>query len=296
MKRVLSVSLGDPARDKVTEVVLAGQRIRLERRGTGGDRRRALALLRKHDGQVDAFGLGGIDLGLEVDGRLYPLQAGQALARVVRQTPIVDGTGLKRTLERRAAAYVEQTLGPITPKRVLLSSGADRWGLALGFADAGYELVLGDLMFAFGLPWPLRSLAAGRRLARLALPLVSRMPFEWFYPTGARQTEWRPRFARWFAWASVFAGDRHYLMRHRPARLEGKIVVTNTTTPTDVETLKTAGARAVVTTTPVLDGRSFGTNVLEAALVAVAGHGRPLQTDELEGWVDKAGLSLSLAG
>ncbi len=296
MKRVLSVSLGDPGRDKVTEVVLAGQRVLLERRGTGGDRQRAMALLRDHDGRVDAFGLGGIDLGLEVDGRLYPLQAGQALARVVRQTPIVDGTGLKRTLERRAAAFVEQTLGPITPKRVLLSSGADRWGLALGFADAGYDLVLGDLMFAFGVAWPLRSLTAGRRLARLVLPLVGRMPFEWLYPTGTRQTEWRPRFARWFAWASVIAGDRHYLMRHRPARLEGKIIVTNTTTPADVETLKAAGARAVVTTTPVLDGRSFGTNVLEAALVAVAGTGRTLQTDELEGWVDKAGLSLSLAG
>jgi hypothetical protein len=30
--------------------------------------------------------------------------------------------------------------------------------------------------------------------------------------------------------------------------------------------------RTLITTTPVLDGRSFGTNMMEAALLAAAGH------------------------
>ena len=38
---------------------------------------------------------------------------------------------------------------------------------------------------------------------------------------------------------------------------------------------------AIVTTTPVMDGRSFGTNMLEAGLTAVAGKKRPLTTEEL---------------
>ena len=38
---------------------------------------------------------------------------------------------------------------------------------------------------------------------------------------------------------------------------------------------------AVMTTTPIIDGRSFGTNMLEAALTAVADKGRPLTHDEL---------------
>lgn len=293
MKRILSVSLGDPARDKVAEITLAGQTVRLERLGTGGDRDRAAALLREHDGRVDAFGLGGVDLGLEVDGHLYPLQAGQALARVVRHTPIVDGTGLKSTLEHSAAAFVDREFGPVAARRVLLTSGADRWGLARGFAEAGYDLVLGDLMFALGVDWPLRSLTAGKRLARIALPVIGRLPFEWLYPTGARQSEWRPRFGRWFTWASVIAGDRHYLMRHRPARLDGKIIVTNTTTQADIEALMATGARAVITTTPVIDGRSFGTNVLEAALVALAGH--LLSHHELRQAVTRLGLRCARA-
>ena len=37
----------------------------------------------------------------------------------------------------------------------------------------------------------------------------------------------------------------------------------------------------LVTTTPVLEGRSFGTNMMEAALVAAADKGRALTLDEL---------------
>ena len=62
--------------------------------------------------------------------------------------------------------------------------------------------------------------------------------------------------------------------------MPGKVVVTNTTTPEDVELFRKAGVKYLVTTTPVLDGRSFGTNVMEAALVAISGKGRPLSLDE----------------
>jgi hypothetical protein len=65
-----------------------------------------------------------------------------------------------------------------------------------------------------------------------------------------------------------------------PDDMSGKIVVTNTTTPADVELFRKTGVKYLVTTTPVLDGRSFGTNMMEAALVALSGKGRPLSLDE----------------
>lgn len=40
--------------------------------------------------------------------------------------------------------------------------------------------------------------------------------------------------------------------------------------------------RRAVTTTPRFEGRSFGTNVIEAALTAVAGKGRPLTPEEIQ--------------
>src|SRR5690606_16160319 len=62
MKRVVSVSIGSSERDHVAEVELLGQRVRVERIGTDGDVERAIRLIAELDGQVDAFGMGGIDL------------------------------------------------------------------------------------------------------------------------------------------------------------------------------------------------------------------------------------------
>jgi hypothetical protein len=91
-----------------------------------------------------------------------------------------------------------------------------------------------------------------------------------------------PKWTKYYAWATVVAGDCHYVKRHMPERMPDKIIATNTTTPADVELFRQAGVRYLVTSTPVLDGRSFGTNLMEAALVAVAGKGRPFTPDELK--------------
>ena len=56
-----------------------------------------------------------------------------------------------------------------------------------------------------------------------------------------------------------------------PDRLDGKIVLTNTVTPANVEELRSRGVKTLITTTPDFGGRSFGTNVIEAALLALLG-------------------------
>jgi hypothetical protein len=67
-----------------------------------------------------------------------------------------------------------------------------------------------------------------------------------------------------------------------PDDMKGKIVVTNTTTPEDVELFRKCGVKYLITTTPVLEGRSFGTNMMEAALVAISGKNRPLTLPEYD--------------
>ncbi len=76
--------------------------------------------------------------------------------------------------------------------------------------------------------------------------------------------------------------------------MPGKIIVTNTTTPADVEAFREASVKYLVTTTPVLDGRSFGTNAMEAALIAVAGKDRKLSFEELEDLLDSLGVQPQL--
>jgi hypothetical protein len=76
-------------------------------------------------------------------------------------------------------------------------------------------------------------------------------------------------------WAEVIAGDFLLIRKHLPAPrpsspvpLSGKVVLTNTTTPEDVELLRSLGVSLLVTTTPELNGRTFGTNVMEGVIVA----------------------------
>jgi hypothetical protein len=291
MKRAVSISLGSSKRNKAVEVTLLGEKVSLERIGTDGDMEKAARLYRELDGKVDAFGVGGADLGLMVDTKWYPLYSVARMVRFVKQTPVVDGTGLKNTLEKRAVPFMDLHIGPdLKPRRAMLTMGADRWGMSKSFLDGGYECVFGDLMFGLGLSIPVRSEAAVKRLAALVMPIAGRLPFEWLYPTGEKQEKNVPKFEAWYQWATVIAGDCHYVKRHMPARLDGKVICTNTTTPEDVEKFRAAGARYLVTTTPILDGRSFGTNMMEAALIAVSGQRRPLTYAELDELIDRLGF------
>jgi len=283
MKRAVSISIGSSKRDKAVEVELLGEKISIERIGTDGDMEKAAQLYGELDGKVDAFGVGGADLGLMVDNRWYPLYSVLPMVRLVKQTPVVDGAGLKNTLELKVAAVLDEKLGGyIEPRHVFLTAGADRWGMTCSFFDAGYECVFGDLMFGLGLPIPIRSIQGIKILASLLLPILGRLPFKWLYPIGEKQEHRVPKFQKYYQWARVVAGDCHYVKRHMPDRLDGKVIVTNTTTPADVELFRQAGVKYLMTTTPSLDGRSFGTNVMEAALVAVAGKNRKLTNVELE--------------
>jgi hypothetical protein len=291
MKGAVSISLGSSKRDKKVDIDLMGERVTIERRGTDGDIKKATALFTELDGKVDALGVGGIDLWVEMDNKRYPLYAAHKLVRNVRQTPVVDGCGLKNTLERQVVPAMVESLGPgAATGRVLLTAGVDRFGMTLSFFEHGYEVVCADLMFALGIPLPIRSLAGLRRTARLMMPIAGRLPIDVLYPTGSKQEQIEPKFTRWYDWATVVAGDCHYIKRHMPDDLSEKVIVTNTTTPADMALFRERGVRTVVTTTPEFEGRSFGTNMMEAALTAVSGKKRPLTHAELEGMLSELRL------
>ena len=295
MKRAVSISIGSSKRNKAVEVELLGEKVAIERIGTDGDMEKAARLYQELDGKIDAFGVGGADLGLMVADRWYPLYSVQPMVRFIQKTPVVDGTGLKNTLEGRFASFMDAQIGEaIGDKRVFITLGADRWGMSMSFVNEGYECIFGDLMFGLGVGIPIRSPQAVKRLAALLMPIAGRLPFHWVYPTGEAQEKRIPKWEKYYQWATVVAGDCHYVKRHMPLRMDGKIIATNTTTQVDVDMFRSAGIKYLITSTPVLDGRSFGTNMMEAALIAVAGKGRKLTYEELNQLLDELGFQPQL--
>lgn len=272
MKRVVGISLGSSERDHQVEIELKGERYRIERLGTDGDMRKMVEKIRELDGKVDAFGLGGMDLYIYAVDRRYVIRDAKRIVAAARKTPIVDGSGLKNTLERRAIEHIAATRDLFDePKKVLLMCAMDRLGMAQALEKVGSIMTYGDLMFILGLNIPLSSLGKLASVARVLAPIVGQLPFTMIYPTGEKQSVNKPRFGYAFHENDIIAGDFHFIHRYMPGELPGKTIITNTVTRSDLDFLRQRKLKTLITTTPEMEGRSFGTNVMEALLVCMAG-------------------------
>lgn len=288
-KRVVSVGLGSSQRDSHIETELLGQPIIIERRGNDGSLNKAAQMIRELDGKVDAFGLGGTDLFVQAAGKRYYLRESLALARNAQKTPLVCGAGLKDTLERIVVRELDERL-QWRGKKVLMLGSMDRFGMAETLAESGATVMYGDLIFSLGLPVPVYNLGAVAKIARVAMPVISKVPISWLYPTGSKQegstSGWREKY---FIWADIIAGDFLFVKRFAPQNLSGKIILTNTTTSDDVEMLRERGLKTLITTTPRYEGRSLSTNMLEAAFVAVSGK-FPLTDADYRALIKESGI------
>jgi len=290
MKRAVSVSLGSSKRDKKVVVQFKGETISVERIGTDGDLDKAKRLYAELDGKIDAFGVGGVDLYARLGEREYPFRAALKLVEHVKLTPLCDGRGLKHTLERRVFELARPLLGEMPHfKQAFVPVALDRVGLAGAAEEVSQRVLYGDLMVGLGLPLPIYGLKNYLRVAQMLMPLVSHFPISMlFYGSGGAEHE--PKYVKAFQESDLLAGDFLFMRKYMPASLSGKTVVTNTTTEENLELLKSRGIKLVITTTPRYEGRSFGTNMMEAALTAYAGKGRNLSDAELNALIDELDL------
>jgi hypothetical protein len=270
MKHIVSVSLGSSKRDHAFETDFMGEKFRIERIGTDGDWDKAIQLIRDLDGKIDAFGMGGIDLYIQIAGKRYVIKDAKKLMAAAKKTPMVDGSGLKNTLERKCILDIQRDgIYDLRGKKVLMVCGVDRFGMAEAFEEVGARLTLGDFIYTLGIPLPIHSLKTLRIFGRMVAPIAVNMPFDMLYPTGENQDVIIPKHSKYYYNADVLAGDFLYIKRYLPEKLNGQLIITNTTTHDDMVMLKERGISKVITTTPDMGGRSFGTNVIEALMVTL---------------------------
>ncbi|MBM3497474.1 MAG: hypothetical protein FJX74_02280 [Armatimonadetes bacterium] len=120
---VVSVSLESSQRNKTVTTEMLGREVRIERIGVDGDYERACRTIAELDGRAAAIGMGGTDLYLVAGGRRHVIEESRQLAKAARMTPVVDGRGLKNTLERetvrRLAGQEELRLAGKRPSEML---------------------------------------------------------------------------------------------------------------------------------------------------------------------------------
>jgi hypothetical protein len=275
VKKIISISVGSSARDHTTRHEFLGQECEITRQGTNGDFKKAIQLYKELDGKVDAFGIGGVEFFLQVEDKKYYFRDVKRIRSAIKISKAGDGNGVKGLLEKRAFEYLEKYLNEKEGRSLkglpaLKTTVVERYSMGKAMVDAGLDVTFGDFMFALGLPVAIKKLSTARLVAATLLPVVTQVPFSWLYPLGSEQDKPpQPKWTKYYQQSQVIAGDFLQIRQYMPDDLTGKIIVTNTTTPKNVEELKKRNLHILVTVTPRLEGRSFGTNVMEATLLAL---------------------------
>ena len=274
MKKILSISLGSSSRDHTTVHEFLGEKCEITRKGYNADFNAALAAYKENDGKVDAFGIGGVEFYLGVADKRYYFREVKRIRKTIKKSKAGDGNSIKGLLVKHAIDALEAKLNEegktLKGMKALKTTAVDRYVMAKALVDAGCDVTFGDFMFSLGLPIPVRTLSGVHIMAKTLLPIITLFPFKWFYPLGSAQDNPpEPKWEKYYSEATILAGDFVSIRAHMPDDLTGKIILTNTTTIENVEELRERGAYMLVTSTPRLEGRSFGTNVMEATLRAL---------------------------
>ncbi len=274
MKKILSISLGSSSRDHSTTHEFLSEKCEISRIGFNANLEKVLEAYKKYDGKVDAFGVGGLEFHLAVDKKRYYFREAKRIRAAVKKSKIGDGNGIKKILVKRSIQALEAKLNEegktLKGMKAFKTNAVERYVIAAALVEAGCELTFGDFMFSLGLAIPVHNLRTVRVLGAILLPIITQLPFKWFYPLGSAQDEPpEPRWTKYYQESDIIAGDFVSIRAHMPDDLTGKIILTNTTTAQNVEELRERGVHLLVTSTPRLEGRTFGTNVIEATLRAL---------------------------
>lgn len=271
-KHVLAIHLGQEADE--TSFEFAGQTVHIQRLGSGGDFERIRQIIEQYDGQVDAIALEGIPADLRLGPAARPHLFGSQLAQAARQTPVLDGQGVRAGLERWGVILADRAQpGIFSQKHVLLVPGLNHDGLAHALHRHTPFVRYADPVVYFALP-DFPGIGDWRLLERVAAPTLEQLkdaPFRRISPqVGVPGT---PRAEKPFRWADVIGGDIAAIRRYAPARLPRKTVVVNSANDDDLEDLRERGVSIVVILIPNLAGTArrlgHGVATVEAVLAAL---------------------------
>lgn len=266
MNKVISISLGSSSRDFDQIVKVNGIPLMVSRLGVNGSQKMALTLFRKYDGKIPFMGLGGANFYYHWGNQMYSCADGMRIAHSTCRSVVLDGSRVKRALDWQAFKLLE-SITNLSDNKVLIVSALDRPHLVDFTEKKAQSILIGDAIFALRLPIPFYSKRLFGWAVTVTMPFLRHIPLKLLYPTGKKQDEIRENYlTNFFTQTGIICGDFHLLRRILPSTLEGKILLTTTVTEQDLMILKERGLKAIITSTPYLNGRALGANVWETIL------------------------------
>jgi predicted amino acid dehydrogenase len=273
-KEIVSVSLGLSDADYEFATRAFGAEFHIQRIGTDGDIERARTLVADFDGKADAIGLGEMNLRFSVGQHTCTQRQIKGLAGGAKVTPVVDGSHLRRTLDRwliSQAARQHEDL--FRYRRIFFLSGVDQFASAQVLNRYTDRFFFGDPIFHLNLPFALRSFGQLELYARWVLPRLCNAAYAGHFPTGKRADLSSNRGERYFKSADVIVGSPAYLRLYAPNDLRRKVIVTSALSDGQMAKLRDRGADSVVAFSPLprSEHPAVDTDVVEAMLATLLG-------------------------
>lgn len=280
-KRIVHLHLAKGGPTQESSLTLLGRTFHVQSVPTGGDVEVVLRLIQEADASadVDAIALDGMPFELSLgDERISHVHADR-LRGASKNTPVVDGSGVRGAFERWAVQLVQQEEpGFFTQAKVLFAPSLNHSGLVDGLSAFTEHRRWAEPVLYYGLPSAATSEAAFRLVAARILRVAHDKPFRRVFPQAGKPG--RARSVAPFEWADIIAGDIPAIRRYAPAEtgaLRGKTVIGENATHEDVEDLRQRGIATLITTMPPLTERGLDScapapwpaAVVEACLAAI---------------------------
>jgi predicted amino acid dehydrogenase len=275
MKKVVSISLGPSSKDYEFKTRFLGQNFKVNRYGADDDDGKAWDMLRRHQADADAIGLGMMRDHFDVGDRKHVNKETERLLKVVTRVPATTGAALRRLLQVRAVRQVQKELGNyFNNNLVLFLSGMSNYDMALAMADYTPNIKFADAVLLTGAPAMLTSieqlelfarssrLAASvlptRRLAKLPVPGLSRVK--------------HGVVAKEMAKSHVIVGTVDDIASFGTLdNLDGKTIITSAVDEDALDFFAECNVNLVVDVSPMLFDRVVGLNTIQAMILAAIG-------------------------
>ena len=268
MKQILMIDLGE---DRATrEVTFAGQTVQVERIGANGNPELVGQLIEQYDGKVEVIALEGMPAQLRLGNATHAHGEGARLRGLARQTPVVDGGGVRDGLERWAVMLANRAQpGIFAEKYILMVPGLNHSGLTDEITKHSPVVRYADPFVFFNLP-DFPGVGSRQSLDQVAGPTLeqlAQLPFKRVHAPAGTPHAHRPESP--FDHADILVGDIGAILRYAPAKLARKTVVVEYATEEDIRELTRRGVAIVVTLMPGLGERGSLGDLPAAAMEAI---------------------------
>lgn len=293
MKHIIALSYSSYGESGDIKVQFLGEDIRITQFNLNFDFELTKEIIKQYDGVVDAFALSGVPPAIPYKGGsgfIHPQV--NALKSLAKESPVMDGTFLKRTyLPWALKKYHLKNHKHFSNKKISIYSGAFHYPLLEELESFGAKLNLGDPYFFMGLPFTIKSKKKLDSFIRFTGPVFRQMRIKKSNLSSFAKLNRGAEKVKDFFRSDIFVGNESTFSLLDHQHLKGKTLFVDFLSEDLLKRLKESGVKDVIASIPdILKIKKCNFSILEACLQVSLDKGDILDQEHIIDWIENSNL------